>query len=104
MNFPYSRSAAQICAAIHKSERALITNGRSLKRKRRLNEIPVKAAAPIANLRITRKVRESLIARIRGKVRKSANGPEKRIFPIMMETTRARDSMTLLSKCRSGER
>jgi hypothetical protein len=35
---------------------------------------------------------------MRGIVRKSANGPEKRIFPIMMETTRARDSMVLLSK------
>ena len=66
-----------------------------------LNEIPVSAAAPMASLRTIRKVRLSLIERIRGKVKKKANGPEKRIFPIMTETTRARDSTVLLSNTAS---
>jgi hypothetical protein len=68
-----------------------------LKRKRVLKEIPVRAAAPIATLRTMRKRRLSLIERMRGRVKKRANGPEKRIFPIMTETTKARDSMALLS-------
>jgi hypothetical protein len=71
--------------------------GSLLKRKSVLNVIPVTAAAPMAILRIVRKVRLSLMERIRGRVKKRANGPEKRMFPIMMETTKARDSMALLS-------
>jgi hypothetical protein len=38
-----------------------------------------------------------LMARILGSVKKSANGPEKRMLPIMRETTSARDSIALLS-------
>jgi hypothetical protein len=78
-------------------DNALMMNGRSLKIKTRLKKIPVKAAAPIANRRKIRNMTPPLIARILGRVKRSANGPEKRILEIIKETTKARDSMSLLS-------
>jgi hypothetical protein len=76
---------------------ALTMNGRSLKIKIRLRKIPVKAAAPIAKRRKMRNMTLTLIVRILGSVKRSAKGPEKRIFAIIKETTKARDSMSLLS-------
>jgi hypothetical protein len=97
MNFPYSRSAAHKCVPIQSSDSALIINGRSLKRKMTLKKIPVKAAVPIARRRKMRNGIPVLMARILGSVKKRANGPEKRMLPIMRETMSARDSIVLLS-------
>jgi hypothetical protein len=97
MNFPYSRSAAHKCVAIQSSDKALMVSGRSLNTKMTLRKIPVKAAVPIAKRRKMRNRRLWLMARILGRVNKRANGPEKRMLPIMRETTKARDSIALLS-------
>ena len=72
--------------------------GSELNIKIRLKKIPVKAAVPIARRRKMRNGSPELMVRILGNVKKRANGPEKRMLPIMRETTKARDSMTLLSK------
>jgi len=79
------------------SDNAVTVNGSLLKRKMTLKKIPVRDAVPMARRRKIRNGIPGLMARILGSVKKSANGPEKRIFPIMTETTNARDSMALLS-------
>jgi hypothetical protein len=62
-----------------------------------LKEIPVKAAVPIARRRKMRNGIPVLMARILGRVKRRANGPEKRMLPIMRETMRASDSIVFLS-------
>jgi hypothetical protein len=79
------------------SESAFKVIGTDSKRNRRLKKIPEKAAADIANLRSRRKKALLLTDCTFGTVKRRANGPEKRTMKIIMETTRARDSMALLS-------
>jgi len=79
------------------SDNAVTVNGSLLKRKMTLKKIPVKDAVPMARRRKIRNGIPGLMARILGSVKKSANGPEKRMLPIMRETTSARDSIVLLS-------
>jgi hypothetical protein len=83
------------------TDRSVTIKGRSLKIKMTLKKIPVKAAIPMARRRKMRNERLEFMSRILRSVKKRAKGPEKRILPIMKETTRARDSMAFLSKIRS---
>jgi hypothetical protein len=88
---------AQIWAAIQRADKTFTVKGMVLTRKITLKKIPVKAARAMMVRRRIRKSSPSLIERILGSVSRSANGPEKRMLPIIRETTSARDSIALLS-------